>query len=342
MKRGKFSKYNTLFAIAITQLFISLIFLTLILEQKKLLIAPQLIASTSFDEKVRFFREVKPKQSQIVAVGSSVAVNNLDSTALKDKNGNQISFLNFGFYGLPISEAKSAIDLAVRVSGKPNTLLVTSAPIDFYGCFSATTTSPNTKLGLQKLNQTDAAQYIASNIPGVFYHAKYRGWWRMIDYKLMLEVQRQRTTNNTFDSLKFDPSGSVLLEIPKADVSPERWQGQQWGAAMRQLSSPQNTCYDDFQSLVDYTKQQNINLVFVLSPVRQGYFDKFDPARQGLEFHKQKITAILQKNNSIFIDAHSDLKVADEYFVDAVHLNKLGAQMLTNYVSNKLNKTNIF
>lgn len=338
MKSGqkKFSKYNKHLAKSLAVLFVFLIFLTFILEQKQLLIAPQFLASTSFDEKARFFREVKPKKSQIVAVGSSITVNHLDAALLKDEDGNQIPFTNFGFYGLPISELKYSLELAVKVIGKPNTVLISSAPTDFYGC-SADTQADGKHLTLKKLNQEDLVKYIFSDIPSVFYHAKYHGLWRMMDTKLMLEVRRQRNTDNTVDSLKFDSSGSVLLEVPEENISPERWQGKQWAQVMSQLSSQQNTCYDSFQELVDYIKQNHMKLVFVLSPIRQGYLDEFDLSRESLGSHKKRVAAILSKSNPTLIDAHSDLQLSDEYFVDAIHLNKTGAQILTKHISEKLN-----
>ena len=335
-KLKNFSKYNISIAIVFTVLSTLLVSLTFILQWKKLLVAPQFVASISFDEKVKFFKEEKLGKSPTIVVGSSVAVNNLDEALLKGRSGNQISFINFGFYGLSISELRHSLSLAIKVNGKPDTLLILSAPTDFYGCFSSVQAGSK-HLNLQNLNQEDVARYILSDTPSVFYHAKYRGLWRMVNPKLMLEVRRQRNTNDTLDSLKFDSSGSVLLEVPKESISPERWQGEQWAPAMDQLSSQKNTCYDSFQKLVDYVDQSRINLVFVLSPVRQGYLNKFDPTRKKLDDHKKKIETILSQSNSIFINAHGDLQLSDKYFVDALHLNKIGAQVLTKYISENLN-----
>ncbi len=335
-KPKKISTYNKVIVSNLVALFGFMILLTFILEQNKLLISPQFLASISFDEKARFFREVKPKKSQIVAVGSSITVNHLDATLLKDEDGNQIPFTNFGFYGLPISELKSSLDLAVKVIEKPNIVLISSAPPDFYGC-STSAQADGKHLTLNNLNREDLVKYISSDFPGVVYHAKYRGLWRMIDPKLMLEVRKQRNTNNTVDSLKFDSSGAVLLEVPEANRSPERWQGKQWSQVMSQLSS-QHTCYNSFQEIADYIEQNHMKLVFVLSPIRQGYLNDFDPNRENLVAHKKKVAAILSKSNSILIDAHNDLQLSDEYFVDAIHLNKRGAQILTKYVSVKLNQ----
>lgn len=335
-KSKKFNKYNKYLFSNLVVFFCFLVLLTFLLEGKKLLIAPQFIASISFDEKARFFREVKPKKSQIVAIGSSITVNHLDTTLLKNENGNQIAFTNFGFYGLPISELKPSLNLAVNVINKPNTVLILTAPPDFHGC--STSAHPDGKhLTLNNLNGEDLVKYILSDIPGIFYHAKYRDLWRMLDPNLMLEVRRQRNTNDTVDSLKFDSSGSVLLEVPKENFSPERWQGKPWAQVMSQLSS-QHTCYDSFQNLADYIQQNNMNLVVVLSPVRQGYLNKFDPSRENLGSHKERVKAILSKSDSLLIDAHSELQLSDEYFVDAIHLNKKGAQILTKYISEKLNQ----
>ncbi len=327
-------KYNRLIAINFAVLTTFLILLALILDQLKLMTSPQFLASISFDEKARFFKDLKPKNPSVIAVGSSVAVNHIDSSSLKDSKGNQIPFTNFASYGLQVTDLKNLVDFSVEVSGKPKTVIALSAPVDLMYCLPDKKTNAH-YVSLSNLNREDAANYIRSDIPAVYYHAKHRTLLRMLDPSLMLEVRRQRTTNNTLDSLKFDSSGSVLLEVPKESIPPERWEGKQWSKVMSQLSE-QDACYDSLQDFANYLEQNNIKLVFVLSPIRQGYLNEFDPNRERINSHKERIAAILKKSNSLLIDGHSDLQLPDEYFVDAFHLNKKGAQVLTQHISEKL------
>jgi hypothetical protein len=331
-----FKTYNRLIAINFAAFSVIIILLTLILEQQKLLTAPQFLASISFDEKARFLKEVKPKNSSLIAVGSSIAVNHIDSSLLKDAKGNLIAFTNYASYGLQMVDLKDLVDFSVNLSGKPKTVLVLSAPVDFQSC------SPNKKMdahyvSLKNLHREDAVNYIQSDIPAVYYHAKYQTLSRMLDPGLMLKVRRQRTTNNTLDSLKFDSSGSVLLEVPKENIPPDRWEGNQWSKVMSQLSQ-QDACYGSLENLANYTQQNGINLVFVLSPIRQGYLNEFDPNQKSMSSHRERLQLILGKSNSLLIDAHTDLQLSDEYFVDAFHLNKKGSQILTKYISQKLNR----
>ena len=335
-----FKNYNRLIAINLAVFSVFLILLTFILEQRKLMTAPQFLASISFDEKARFFKEVKPKNSSVIAVGSSIAVNHIDSSLLKDSNDNQIPFTNFASYGLQMVDLKNLVDFSVKLSGKPETVIVLSSPVDFQFCSPDKTTNTH-YVSLKNLHSEDAVNYISSDIPAVYYHAKYRTLWRMLEPSLMLEVKRQRTTNNTLDSLKFDSGGSVLLEVPKENIPPGRWEGKpMWAKVMSQLST-QQTCYNSLQNLADYAEKNNMNLVFVMSPIRQGYLNEFDPNRKSINSHKKRIASILSKSNSILIDAHSELQLSDAYFVDAFHLNKKGAQILTEYISEKLNEVQL-
>jgi len=335
-RHNNFSVYNKAIVIIFAVLFVLLISVTFILEQQKLLIAPQFVSSISFDEKTRFFREVKPKKSQILAVGSSITLNHLDPTSFQDKNGKQISFTNFASFGLQIGELKHLIDFAVKVIGKPSIVIISSAPVDFQSC-SPPAQADGKYVSLKTFNREDAVNYILSDTPAVYYHAKYRGLWRMINPSLLLEVQRQRTTNYANDSLKFESSGSVLLEVPKEKISSTRWQGKNWAQAISQLST-KHACYDSLQELANYIEQNHMRLVFVLSPIRQGYLNEFAPSGESIKYHNNRIAAILRKSNSILIDAHSNLQLSDEYFVDAFHLNKTGAQTLTKHISENLNQ----
>lgn len=53
-RHNNFSVYNKAIVIIFAVLFVLLISVTFILEQQKLLIAPQFVSSISFDEKTRF------------------------------------------------------------------------------------------------------------------------------------------------------------------------------------------------------------------------------------------------------------------------------------------------
>jgi hypothetical protein len=332
-----FKKYNRIIAVNLAVFSACLLSAALIMEQLKLLTAPQFLASISFDEKARFFKQVKPKNPALIAVGSSIAVNHVDSVLLKDSEDKQIPFTNFASYGLQVTDLKNLVGFSMALSGKPNTVLVLSAPVDLMYC------SPDKKtnahyVSLKSLHQEDAVNYIKSDLPAVYYHAKYRTLWRMLDPNLTAEVRRQRTTNNTLDSLKFDSSGSVLLEVPKENIPPGRWEGKpMWANVMSQLDK-QDTCYQSLAEFAKYLKQNNMNLVFTLSPIRQGYLNEFDPQRKSLSTYRERLKSILSQSNSLLLDAHTDLQLSDEYFVDAFHLNKKGSQVLTQYISQQLNQ----
>jgi hypothetical protein len=331
-KSENFSRYNKLIALSLTiysGLFVLLMFL---MEAQKMLIAPPFISSLSFDEKLRYFREIKPKNSQILAVGSSMTLNNMDSTLIKDRNGRQISTVNFASWGSQISDLQPVTDFSIKLIAKPNIVLILSSPVDFRNCSSPTTTNRK-YVSFEDFNETDGLNYISSNIPALYYHFKYRDLFNAVNLTNVLNVRQKRNNNDTYDSLKFDSGGSIVLEVPKENILPSRWEGSFWKSI-----SISDICYQSLEKFASNLVQNNINLVFVLTPMREAYLNKYDPSREIITSHRARLTSILKKYNGLLIDARNDLPLTDEYFADALHLNKKGAQLLTRYISEKLNQ----
>lgn len=334
-----FGKYIKSVAVTFAVLLTVLVTSALVLDGQRLLVAPQFIASLSFDEKVRFFRDAKLEQPQIVALGSSITMNHLDSKLLKNDSEQPVPLINFAAYGLQVSEFKDLAKFSARLFDKPETILVISTPVDFEICNPSEALNTEFYVSLKNLKQEDAIGYIKYHIPSLFYHAKYRSFWRMIDPGLLTKVRDLKKRNDVLESLQFDSGGSVLLNVSQKNVPPDRWNGLNWANTMGKLE-PSNACYRSLQDFAEYVKQEGMQLVFVNSPIRQAYLERFDPQGQKIAFHQQQISTILKNYGFVVLDAQKDLpSLPDEFYADAMHLNQSGAEVLTRYISEQLNKT---
>lgn len=338
-KKENFRGYVKLLVINFAVLISVLLVTTIVLDWQRLLVAPQFIASLSFDEKARFFKEIKPEQPQMIALGSSVTMNHLDSTLLTNLDNRPTKFVNFATYGLQLPEFKNLAQFSTRLLGKPDTLLVVSSPVDFTVCTPSEIEKAQFYVSFKDLKQDDVITYVRSNMPTSFYHAKYRTLWRMLDPKLIMQVRDLRNRRNTLESLQFDAGGSVLLNVSKDSVSANRWEGIGWGETIDKLE-PSNACYQSLQDFAEYAKQEGMQLVFVNSPIRKAFLDRFDPQGERMAFHRKQLATILKNSGFTLLDAQQDLStLSDEFYADAMHLNQNGAQRLTGYIRERLGKT---
>lgn len=325
-----FFKYNLFLILLFTTFSISIITLVFILDACKLLVAPPFTNSLSLVERLRFFREVKPKKSEILAVGSSMTLNSIDSSALKYRNGQQIPYTNFSSWGVQVGDVSTWINTYLKIAEKPKFVMIISSPVDFKYC------DENRKTPDVIGRRDDINDYIAASglaFKSVYYHLKYRDLLKAINPLWIKKIHQARNTNNYYDSLKFDSSGSVVLEIPQDKINPQRWRGEVDFLKIENLSEK---CYFSLESLADSLKQKQINLVLVLSPIRKDYLDSHTSQKTALNEYRQRVTAIIKKFDGIVIDAYQDMPLTDEFFVDPLHLNKNGARLLTEHISEKL------
>lgn len=313
-----------------TTLSISIITLLFILDACKLLIAPPFTNSLSLVERLRFFREVKPKKSEILAVGSSMTLNSIDSSALKYKNGQQIPYTNFSSWGVQVSDISTWINTYLKIADKPKFAMIISSPVDFKHC-EENRKNPEI-IGIED-DINDFISPSGISFKAIYYHLKYRDLLKAINPLWIKKIHQARNTNNYYDSLKFDSSGSVVLEIPQDKINPQRWRGEVEFVKIENISEK---CYFSLESLADSLKQKQINLVFVFSPIRQDYLDNNPPQKIELNRYRQRVTSIIKKFDGIVIDAYQDMPLTDEFFVDPLHLNKNGARLLTEHISGKL------
>ena len=135
-------------------------------------------------------------------------------------------------------------------------------------------------------------------------------------------------SKNTYQSLKFDKNGGVILDIDTDSIREDRWNKE---ITQYEISNEE---VEHLKSLSELLNSKNIDLIVSFSPIRNGMLDD----------HKRN--EILQKINNIrhalngtsikMIEPYTNNTWPDSLFVDFAHLNNMGTIKYTNYILKKI------
>ncbi|HQO23638.1 MAG TPA: hypothetical protein PLM72_11210, partial [Spirochaetota bacterium] len=129
----------------------------------------------------------------------------------------------------------------------------------------------------------------------------------------------------SYDILKFDNFGGVILDIEQKDIIPERWNNRitKFDVSETEL--------DHLKELILFLKTKNVRTVIAIPPQREGLTDKGELViiREGTD----KIEAVAQSAGAIFVNSFDQGSWPDSLFVDYCHLNKEGAEMFTELIT---------
>ena len=96
--------------------------------------------------------------------------------------------------------------------------------------------------------------------------------------------------------------------------------------------------YQYLDSIADYCRNNNIKMIFLKSPYRQGLQSSFTEQEfNKIKFHISKVKKIVQSRGHLFINSDSKLW-ADSLFIDAMHFNKDGAELYTKFCMSKISE----
>ncbi|MCA0932387.1 hypothetical protein LCM02_07980 [Lutimonas saemankumensis] len=273
---------------------------------------PKLSSSLSFNAKILFIKE-NHLQSEIdvLAIGSSMSLNNLHTETLKNKFDNK--FLNISSWGQNIEEDFRLIKI-FDSHYKPRIIIINSGYMDF-------------KNNSKSIDYNLVENYLFENGNLVY---------RNINLKYLIKeskdyfLKKKDTLNYT--SLTFDDCGGINLQKSNFNIDPKRWEG----IDIKNLQLNINQ-YNYLDSISQYCMKKNIKLVFIQNPFRKNYYLNLDDqALNLLGTHINKIKSILNKRNQLFINPKFTFW-EDSLFIDYSHFSKEGSKYYTEYCLNKIN-----
>ncbi|HET6227486.1 MAG TPA: hypothetical protein VFF27_14485 [Bacteroidia bacterium] len=280
--------------------------------------SPPLSDSYSLNEKIEFLRTT-PKTIQTLAIGSSIALNNLHSetVAKRVKEGN---FLNTSSWGMNMGDNYSLLKTLYNVY-HPNTLIIASSISEFE--------LPAKKADYDKVEKYLTAGTVAANL----YHVtcfNVRYYMDNVKYKKLVTGEK-----NQYEYLVFDQYGGVNISGEGFKIDPRRWE------ATFEKERMNDTNYDFVDSISAFCKAKNIKLLFFQSPFREGLVKKLDGKKTTeLKEHMDRIAAILGRDQHALISADKILW-NDALFIDGEHLSEKGAKAFTEYCFNQLDSLSL-
>lgn len=276
------------------------------LPQKRYFPSPRVTDNLAVNEKIAFAMNHFPDGVDVLAIGSSMTLNNLNSVAVMEHFGN-VRYLNAGAWGIGASELE-VIGPALSKRFTPKTVIVSTNLMDFS-------------------DQPDILKGDSAPIARFFQEPELIGYLRHWDapyYLREMETNRIRFNDaGNYEYLGYDDHGGATLHIPKERISPQRFDKLPPTAAEL---SPER--YAAFARFAADLHQRGIRLVVCESAYRNGIRNAENDALQ--QAHVEKLRAMVEPLGGLVVDANQR-RWEDSLYVDSSHFGAEGSEEYTAY-----------
>jgi hypothetical protein len=269
--------------------------------------------SIGFNDKAVFVRNaVHSVLYDIVAAGSSMTMNNFAADAFTEEMPDHPRVLNIGSFSMKISDTRHWLEGVLRYS-HPKYIIMVTGMMDFYSQQPLlnisdeeirTFLSDSRSSRIFEFVRTISLQYYADNWGGV----------------------HTRRLDHGYDSLAYDRSGSVRLDVYYPNIDPKRWNAVPTAASLNEEE------YAQLALLAKGLRGRGLDLVLVQGPMRRR---ALIAGRVDLDRHWHRVETIIGQSGQRFIDLHA-LDYDDSYFADYSHLNAKGSLAFTRELENRL------
>lgn len=269
--------------------------------------APRITNNISLNAKLRMLKERRGRRVDLLAIGSSMTLNNLSSRAVLEVFHDS-SYLNIGAWGTDLAQSFELAEDIVPLMDPSTVLMVTnlgdfSADADRYEVDSTLMADYLTKW-------TEADAYLRTRDAGYYLR------------QMELNAVRMNDAGN-YERLVFDPWGGVELNVPRDRIDRERF--DRTPPAVADLSERQ---YQALEKLAAYLERRHVRFVLIQSPYRAGLLSPvLDPE---VAAHKRRLEAIVTAHGHRFADG-TDRSWPDSLFCDYGHMNARGAYLFTRH-----------
>lgn len=275
--------------------------------QRAFLPAPRFTANVAINEKVRFIARRIDQPCAVLAVGSSMALNNLASDRVVAHFGTD-HFLNAGAWGAGTTEAgRLGAILAARL--RPRAVILVTNLMDF--------------LPGSPFTAADSAA-VADHLRAPTPLAAYLRHRDLAYYLRQTGLNRMRFTDAAnYEYLGFDAHGAAPLQVPADRMDERRY--QQLPPRADELQGERYAALDRFARGL---RAQGIDMLVLLSPYRPG-LESVELERAWM-LHLRRLHAILDPLGHLVVDGRA-MPRTDDLYCDASHFNRHGAESFTRW-----------
>lgn len=264
--------------------------------------------SISYDSKLNFLKKNNNllKRSKTLVVGSSMALNNIDSYYLNEKFGETV---NTASWGLKVGEVFQLIKL-LDLSNIEYVIYPTQF-IDF---------NDNR---IKKINEKEVKNYIYGNLS--FYPLFVTLSTFLDNMEYFFNYKKLFRDKNEYAYLDFDKNGDINLEFDNSSfIDNYRW-------SVIDEHDIEETTFNTLIEMANYLNSKNIKLIVTTTPIRNTIVNDV-LVKNIFSDYVNKLDVISKQYNFTYINIHAILNLDDTYFVDKTHVNFQGAKIVSENI----------
>lgn len=290
---------------------VSVICISMILVYSNNHYLPTITSNISLDAKI-YERQKKDLDSiELLSIGSSITLNNLNSKTLKENL--KVSYYNYGAWGLQISDINHLLKL-FTTECNPKYVLICSTITDF-------------RKG-SDFNLPNILEFRLSSFYRDYFFLRNLGFLSLAKHKEEYVSMKKDTSG--YKNLNFDPYGGIPLVIPINKISKKRWD------EILDFPTKQTEFqYSELSELARFLNTKSIKLIFIQAPMSERYaYNETEKIK--LLHHFNRCKSIIEINCGIYYNLYDPKIFHDSLYVDKFHLSEQGSQIFTKLVSDKL------
>lgn len=268
--------------------------------------APRITNNIALNEKLAFVRSRYPDGVDVLAVGSSMTLNNLASAGVVAHFGTG-RYVNAAAWGLGAAELP-VLGALLTDRLRPHTVLVATNLMDFRSA------------GRQLGTDSTAMARFMGGAPLWLSHLRH---WDTPYLLRQAEANRIRFHDpGNYEYLGFDAHGGATLEVPGDRIDRRRFNEAPPSAG--QLDEAR---YEAFARFAGWLRQRDVRMVVVLCAYRDGLRSPGHDALQ--RAHADRLRGLLEPLGHTVIDGNMH-RWPDSLYVDGSHLGRAGAARFTD------------
>jgi hypothetical protein len=263
--------------------------------------APRLTTNISLNAKLHLLKQRLDDRVDVLALGSSMTLNNLSSDAVLEALGDS-SYLNMGAWGTDIRQSLRLARMIVP-QVRPRVVLMVSNMGDFSGIAERF-----------PMDSTRIVNYLTKwSEVGAYLRIRDGGYYLR---QMELNAVRMNDLAN-YERLVFDRYGGVELEIP-----PDRIDQARYNKTPPEREELVDDQYEALGALAHYLHERGVRFILLRSPYRDGLRNAHVDST--LAWHGARLRRIVEVEGGTVCDVN-DRSWPDSLFCDYGHMNALGA-----------------
>jgi hypothetical protein len=310
----KLRKYRFMGYFALSQAILMLAFFAFVAVFEKDLPAPRISSSESFNEKARWLHNWGNKKCDVLVIGSSMALNNIDWVSIKPMLKNK-SLVNTASWDMTVSKSASMLKYVAPIC-KPDLIVL----VAFFGDFNAKENQP--------IDWEFFQQYLGT-LPTGFAYLKSADFAYYASTFANLKILASKG-NSVYESLNFDETGSVILDCDHFQRSRRRWDGYDRYLSLLDKRKVQIEL-DGLLEIENIAKANRSRLVVIATPLRKTAEEKV--ANTWATALLGDVAQSVQATGGQFVQAGLLADFPDLDFADFAHLNKCGATKVAELIA---------